>query len=305
MHKRLSYLLSISTLLLLYGCAIGQTQAPPSFPTDPVPSVTPAMTASLTPTPVIEISPEIPGNWKLVWSDEFEGTQLDTSRWTTCYWWADTGCTIISNNELEWYQPGNVTVQNGKLILEAREQQVEGLNGEIYPYTSGMVSSGRSSSELTESPRFSFQYGYVEMRAKIPAGQGIWPAFWMLPLTHVSRPEIDIMEILGHEPDTVKFYYHYVDSEGDRADSGGEWVGPDFSEDWHTFGVDWQPDRITWYVDGVQRFEFTDTSAISSEPMYILLNLAVGGDWPGAPDESTMFPSQYMIDYVRVFQRHE
>jgi len=307
MIQRFYILFSLLPLLLLFGCTVAPTPVPSSYPIDAQTTapVDPNGGATLTITPVASFSdptPAVPGDWKLVWADEFEGKKLDSNRWTTCYWWADSGCTIISNHELEWYQPRNVSIQDGNLVLEARKEQVEGPDGKMFPYTSGMVSSGRATSEMGELPRYSFQYGYVEMRAKIPAGRGIWPAFWLLPITHESRPEIDIMEILGHEPGNIKFNYHYIDADGNKADTGSEWAGPDFSQDWHTFGVDWAPDQITWYVDGVKRYEMTDAASISSEPMYILLNLAVGGDWPGSPDGNTVFPSQYLIDYVRVYQ---
>lgn len=242
------------------------------------------------------------GQWDLVFADEFNGPALDKSRWTTCYWWDQHGCTIVTNNELEWYQPGNVSIQDGKLVLQAMRQDVQGLDGKTYPYTSGMVSSGRASSDLSQSPGFAFQYGFAEIRARIPQGKGLWPAFWMLPITHQSKPEIDVMEILGDNTKQTHMNYHYVGFNQEEADASAKWDGPDFSQDWHTFGVDWEPDQITWYVDGVVRFKFTEASYIPAEPMYLLLNLAVGGDWPGNPDGSTAFPSNYEVDYLRVYQ---
>jgi beta-glucanase (GH16 family) len=123
-----------------------------------------------------------------------------------------------------------------------------------------------------------------------------------LPASYESRPEIDAMEILGDSTSVQHMNFHYVKADGSKGDAGANWSGPDFSAGWHTFGVDWEPDTIVWYVDGVERWRFGDPSAIPHEPMYLLVNLAVGGSWPGAPDASTPFPSFYDIDYIRVWQ---
>jgi beta-glucanase (GH16 family) len=98
-------------------------------------------------------------------------------------------------------------------------------------------------------------------------------------------------------------HYHYPNGTDNGGDNGKEWTGPDFSAGWHTFGVDWEPNAITWYVDGVERRTYTDTSNITSKPMFLLANLAVGGSWPGSPDASTQFPALYQIDYIRVWQK--
>jgi beta-glucanase (GH16 family) len=245
------------------------------------------------------------GDWNLLFSDDFDGVSLDPDRWTTCYWWDNAGFTNLGNNELEWYQPYNVSVSNGVLKLRAQEQTINASDGITYHYTSGMVTTGRSTWDTSAPTRFVFQYGYAEMRARVPGGQGLWPAFWMLPDTHNSRPEIDVMEILGHEPDVLHMNFHYLYDDGSRGDSGTDWKGPDFSADWHTFGVDWQPDAIVWYVDGIERWRYTDVAHIPSQPLYLLANLAVGGDWPGPPDEMTPFPSFFEIDYVRVWKRKD
>lgn len=272
---------------------------PPKETHAPTTQVSPSMTP--TPKPPKPLGPT--GSWKLMFSDEFNTMVLDQNRWKTCHWWGEDGCTISTNDELEWYQPNNVRVQDGMLVLEAQKQEVHGSDGKSYQYTSGMVSSGRATSDRTQSPGFSFKYGFAEIRARVPSGQGLWPAFWMLPITHNPKPEIDIVEILGNDPDTIKMFYHYLSAEGNIAKSGGEWIGPDYSQDWHIFGVDWQPDQIIWYVDGVTRFKFTEAAYIPAEPMYLILNLAVGGNWPGSPNADTSFPSRFEIDYVRVFQR--
>ena len=273
--------------------------ATPQHTISPSPSETPPTVPSATPPPSQPVGQA--GNWLLLFNDEFDGHTLETGKWTTCYWWDDNGCTIITNDELEWYQPENVRVQDGLLVLQATEQVVNASNGRTYDYTSGMVSTGRSTDDADAPLPFAFQYGYAEIRALIPAGKGLWPAFWMLPITHESLPEVDIMEILGHAPDILEMHYHYREND-QKLVAGSQWQGPDFSQDWHTFALDWRPDALIWYVDGVERWRFTDASVIPAEPMYLLINLAVGGEWPGSPDAATVFPSLLLVDYVRVWQ---
>ena len=241
------------------------------------------------------------GGATLVFADEFNGTTLNTSTWQTCSWWSSTTCSIESNNEMELYTRNNVTVSNGVLDLQARKETAVAWNGKTYGYTSGMVSSGGRSGQV--APGFTYKYGYAEARVKIPAGQGLWPAFWTLPSDYSWPPEIDAMEILGDTPNVTHMTYHYTDASGAQKGPGTSWTGADFSADWHVFGVDWQPDAIVWYVDGIERARFTDASAITAKPQYLLLNLAVGGNWPGPPSASTAFPTDYLVDYVRVWDR--
>jgi beta-glucanase (GH16 family) len=164
-----------------------------------------------------------------------------------------------------------------------------------------MVMTGGRKGETP--PGFTFTYGYAEARVRVPNGKGLWPAFWLLPATYESRPEIDAMEILGDSPTVQRMAFHYVAPDGTKADAAATWSGPDFSAGWHTFGVDWEPDAIVWYVDGVERFRYANSSTVTSSPMYVLLDLAVGGDWPGAPDATTVFPAYFDVDYVRIWQR--
>ena len=261
---------------------------PPATPTS-VPTASP--TPSGNPQPIGQT-----GNWKMIFNDEFNSSSLDTNKWRTCFWWADTTCSIETNHELELYNPQDILVQNGVLQLRAQKRDMVAWNGSTYHYTSGMVMSGGRSGSV--APEFSFTYGYAEARVKVPAGKSLWPAFWMLPISYNSRPEIDIMEILGDRPDIYHMNYHYI-----GGDQGSSWTGPDFSAGWHVIGLDWEPDAIVWYVDGVERYRFTNKSYISHEPEYLLLNLAVGGDWPGSPDSNTPFPSTFDVDYVRVWQK--
>ncbi|MDQ1391157.1 MAG: hypothetical protein QOF30_134 [Acidimicrobiaceae bacterium] len=251
-------------------------------------------TASANPLPVGST-----GGANLVFSDEFNGTTLNTTNWHTCAWWSSTTCSIETNNELELYTKNNVSVNNGVLTLQARSESAVGWNGKTYNYTSGMISSGGRSGEI--APGFTFRYGYMEARVKVPAGQGLWPAFWTLPADYSWPPEIDAMEILGQNPAVQNMTYHYVNSGGTATSVGSTWTGPDFSAGWHTFGVDWQPDAMVWYVDGIARWRLTDAAAITSKASYLVLNLAVGGNWAGSPNASTVLPADYLVDYVRVW----
>lgn len=238
----------------------------------------------------------------LVFADEFDQDALDQSRWTTCYWWDDGGCTNSGNQELQWYLPGNVSVEGGVLRLEARREQVRGSDGVSHPYTSGMVTTGRSADDQAEQPRFGFRYGRVEARMRMPEGKGLWPALWLLPLTHESRPEIDVMEVLGDTPSTLRAHFRYVD-DGDRVTVGHTWEGADSSAEWHTYGLRWTPEELVWLVDGEEQWRFDEEEHVPDEPMYLLVNLAVGGEWPGEPAPSTDFPAALEVDHVRVWQR--
>ena len=246
--------------------------------------------------------------WNLIFSDEFLGTSLDPDKWTTCYWWDDNGCTIASNAELQWYQPDDVLVEDGLLKLRAQKRRIKAYRSKArgytaYDYTSGIISTGRDTSHKAAPVRFKFRYGYAEIRAKIPKGKGLWPAFWLLPENHNSKPEIDVMEIYGNQPNIIKMRFHYNNSNGRHSKRGNNWAGPDFSTNFHRFAVYWRSDAIIWFVDGVERWRYEDKAHIPNVPMYLLVNLAVGGIGPGAPDTSTLFPSYYEIDYVRVWRR--
>jgi beta-glucanase (GH16 family) len=243
--------------------------------------------------------------WQLLFQDEFEGDALDADKWVRCYWWSewadDGGCTIVTNAELQWYQPENVLVEGGHLTLQARQQRIHASNGQAYDYTSGIVTTGRAAYDRTLPPKFAFQYGYAEIRAKVPAGQGLWSAFWLLPEVHRPTPEIDVLEVLGHDPTTLHMFLHHSDKNGEYLSSGETLVGTDLAAGWHTYGVLWTPHALVWYLDGAEARRVDDPALIPHTPMYLLLNLAVGGDWPGAPDASTPFPGNYEIDYVRVW----
>jgi beta-glucanase (GH16 family) len=230
---------------------------------------------------------DIPSGWRLILDEDFDGAAVDPQRWDTLYPNAkDEGCTIASNEELEWYQRDDVLVENSLLRLRAQRRSVNG-----FAYTSGCVSS---------HDRFYYQYGYLEMRARVPAGRGLWPALWMMPQTRVYPPEIDILELLGHDTHTAYMTYHYGPYEQLRS-IGEKFKGPDFAADFHRFGLLWQPRLLVWTIDGVERHRL-ESEHVADMPMYLRINLAVGGKWPGAPDAATRFPAYYEIDWIRVWQ---
>jgi beta-glucanase (GH16 family) len=278
------------------------TSAPTTTTTQAPTTTTTAAPTTTTTTAAPVLQPQGPsGKWRMTFSDEFSSSSLNESKWTDCYWWATNGCTNEGNNELEWYMPDNVSQSDGKLHMTAKRQVILGTTGKTYQYTSGMVTNGRDMSTYGGPSRHEFTYGYVEARVKVPKGKGLWPAVWLLPVDNGWPPEIDVMEYLGHEPNKVHMTHHWSEN-GQHKQSGSSYSGPDFSQGYHTFGVNWQPDSITWYIDGVERKRFTNASAIPNEPMYVLLNLAVGGNWPGSPDANTPFPSTYSADWVRIWK---
>ncbi|WP_423744776.1 glycoside hydrolase family 16 protein (plasmid) [Haladaptatus sp. SPP-AMP-3] len=234
-------------------------------------------------------------DWTLSWRDEFDAGYIDTGIWNF-----ETGNNNgWGNNELEYYQRDNAWTENGHLVIEAREEQVNG-----YDYTSA---------RMTTQGKYNKQYGRVDVRAKLPYGQGIWPAIWMLgsDIGSVGWPdcgEIDIMELIGSDPDTVHGTVHGPDSGG--AGVGGSYSQSNwFSDAYHTFTLTWYPDAIKFFVDGQQFFVTTlyDAQNAGREwvfddgPFFFLLNVAVGGDWPGAPDASTQFPQRMEVDYICVY----
>lgn len=232
------------------------------------------------------------GNMQLVFSDEFTGQSLDEKKWNPCYpWWDGNGCTNENNKEWQWYQPSNISIKDGILHLTGEKESVKPQgNPYTYEYTSGMIASKEH-----------WQYGYTEVRAKVPEGKGLWPALWQLPQDGEWPPEIDIVEVLGDKSDVALFSNHWGKADDPKKDVD-TYVGQDFSQDFHTYGLNWQKDAITWFVDGVPVKKYTNTNNIPHKPMYFLANLAIGGTLPGDVDESTSFPTDFQIDYVRVYK---
>jgi beta-glucanase (GH16 family) len=243
----------------------------------------------------------VPAGYSLVFSDEFNGGSVDSSKWNTRYRW---GPNWIINNEQQYYVDtlnnpsfghspfefggGNMTINAirtpGHLWGSANSQ----------PWLSGA---------LTTFGKFKMRYGYVEMRARLPAGQGLWPAFWLLHQhDHDRRPEIDVVEMLGGNPNTVYQTYHYYDNYTLRSTPSFTVNNANYSSGFHTYGMKWEPGRIIWYVDGQETNRFEDGN-VSWEEMYILVNLAVGGAWGGNADGNTPSPSRFTIDYIRAYQQ--
>ncbi|MBV9430395.1 MAG: glycoside hydrolase family 16 protein [Hyphomicrobiales bacterium] len=161
-----------------------------------------------------------------------------------------------------------------------------------YRYTSGLITTQRSFSQL---------YGVFEVRARMPRGQGLWPAFWLLPTDRSWPPEIDVLEILGNQP-TVLHTNAHSNASGKHTDAAAVVQVPDSSAAFHTYSVDWEKDEIKWYFDGVEVAR-APTPADMNKPMYLLANLAVGGNWPGDPDSSTHFPAAFAIKWIRAWRR--
>ncbi len=246
-------------------------------------------------------------SWTLVWSDEFNrpsSSSPDTAKWTF-----DLGGNGWGNNELETYtsRTENAYLQDGVLVIEARQEDFTGADGVARHYTSA---------RLKTLGHFAQTYGRFEARLKLPAGQGLWPAFWMMGIDagEVGWPqcgEIDIMENIGREPSLVHATIHgpgYSDGggiESTYALPGGQ----RFADDFHVFAVEWERDVIRFYVDDHLYATCTPaelpagTTWVFNRPFFLIMNVAVGGGWPGNPDSTTAFPQQMLVDYVRVYKR--
>jgi beta-glucanase (GH16 family) len=233
----------------------------------PRPRPTPTATVAPTKTPTTT-----PTGY--TFADEFNGSQVDTSLWDTCKTLCDS-----YNNELEGYLSSNVSEHDGYLDLMAAHQQIGG-----YPYTSGKVMSNKQ-----------FTYGHFEARVLIPYGQGYWPAFWLVAVSGKSSNELDIMESINTD---------HTDYMSDHYNLNGQFLHATsetpITDGWHVLALDWQKDKLVWFIDGVAKFSITDPNKIPGTQMNIILNLAIGGDWPGSPNSSTVFPVHFLVDYVRV-----
>jgi beta-glucanase (GH16 family) len=273
---------AVPTVTKTPAAAPVSTSTATSLPATPTPAPastnTPAPAATDTPT-AAATSVTRPG-YRLVFDEEFSGSGIDTSKWNTQLRWGS-----VNPPELEYYAPDAFSFANGVLSIKAEKRSMGGKS-----YTSGVIAS---------FGKYQFTYGYAEMRARMPKGQGLWPAFWLLAANQSSYNEIDTLEILGNEPAKNYMSLHYNSPTGPLSETHS-WTGPDFSADFHTFAVDWSPTALVWYVDGVQRS--TITHDVPAEPMYLLANLAVGGVWPGNPDGTTVIPATLDVDYIRVFQ---
>lgn len=247
-------------------------------------------------------SPMTYEGYTLAWNDEFDAETLSND-WV---FEIGDGCPDLcgwGNNELQYYRRENTELKEGYLVITAKEESRGGKN-----YTS---------SRLKTQGQQNFQFGRIDIRAALPQGQGIWPAFWMLGenITEVPWPacgEIDIMEMIGGNADgrdnTVHGTLHW-DNNGSYASDGGKRSlsdGAILKENFHVYSLIWEENRITWLLDD-EVFHSMDISPAAMDefrkPFFLLINMAVGGNWPGNPDASTRFPQQLAVDYVRVFEK--
>jgi beta-glucanase (GH16 family) len=238
--------------------------------------------------------------YKLLWSDEFNGSSVNTN-----YWEYDLGNGGWGNSELECYTDSNATVANGYLQIQAKQENVDYLG----------VSSQYTSSRMNTNGKFSFQYGRVDIRAKLPVQPGMWPALWFLGSNYgtVGWPacgETDLMELVGSNPDQVVGSIHWLQGNGQEGTLNNNYTlpgGADYSQKFHVFSLIWTASQITMYVDDLPYMTASSSSIFSGTwpfdvPQFLIFNVAVGGDWPGPPTAQTVFPQSMYVDYVRVFQ---
>lgn len=246
---------------------------------------------------------EIPG-WELVWQDEFDTPYINGSKWEH-----EVNAWGGGNNELQYYtdRKENSFIEDGCLVIQALKETYTGPEG-TREYTSA---------RLRTLNKGDWTYGRIDVRAKLPEGQGIWPAIWMLPSDWVyggwpSSGEIDIMELLGQEPNKIYGTVHYGGPGNQHRYHGGNYTLPSgkFSDGFHVFTLIWDTTSIQWYVDGIKYYETSEWYTVNGQypapfdqRFHLILNVAVGGNWPGAPDVTTVFPQQMKVDYVRVYKK--
>jgi len=261
--------------------------------------------------PISPVPPSpAPAGWTLVWSDEFngpDGSAPDLSKWTY-----DTGGKGWGNSELECYTSRlqNAQIKGGHLVITAQQE-----NG---PFVCPDGSTNNyTSARLKTQGLFSQAYGRFEARIKIPTGQGMWPAFWLLGnnIATAGWPrcgELDIMENIGKEPATVHGSLHGPSTTIRTSDATSIFTlpaGQAFADDFHLFAIEWEPGVVRFYVDSNLYATFTDSqwpacgTWVFDHPFFVILNVAVGGNWPGSPDSTTVFPQQMLVDYVRVYTK--
>lgn len=269
MRKIVNFLLTVSFFVLFINCS-----KPSSVQQNTGTAPTPPRTDTT------------PKTYQLVWSDEFNGDHLDTTVWNY-----EIGGNGWGNNELEYYQPNNVTMENGNLVITAKKERV---GGRIY-----------TSSRITTQGKKEFTYGRIEARMKFPVAMGFWPAFWMLgsDIPTVGWPksgETDIMEHINN--DSLIYGTIHWDNNG-HVQSGSKVASSPSS--YHVYDVEWTPTAITWHIDGVSYYStsiLTNNTGAFHNPFFILFNMAIGGNWPGNTIDESILPAKMYVDYVRVYQ---
>ena len=245
--------------------------------------------------------------YTLVWSDEFEGNSIDESKWS---FEIGDGCDISEdlcgwgNNELEYYtdRTENAYLSDGNLVIKAKKESSLYLGKHQY-----------TSARMVTKNKGDWKYGRIDVRAKLPIGQGLWPAIWMLPTENVyggwpKSGEIDIMEYLGHKPSEVLGTIHYGHDFWRYNSQYLELEEGTFADDFHVFTVLWDENCIQFQMDGINigvpntRSTVLPTTYPFDQDFHLILNVAVGGNLPGSPDASTVFPQTMEVDYVRVYQ---
>lgn len=243
-------------------------------------------------------------NYNLVFTDEFQGDSLDSSKWNTALTW---GPDLVVYNQLQYYVDTQNTPDFGYSPFS--------LDGEFLTITASETpESLRSaaneqawlSGALTTAGKFDFTYGYAEASVELQAGRGLWPAFWMLSTDFDNlKPELFVMEYDGSKPNSLFHNYNYTDSDGNLR-SPGQWEvsSAAFADGFQKVGVAWSPEELLFYINDIPRYRIVGEN-VSSQNMYLILSLAVGGIWPGAPDGTTPSPNSIRVDYVRVYQAVE
>jgi beta-glucanase (GH16 family) len=249
-----------------------------------------AVTASTQPAEGSPVAPAPAGDWHLSFDDEFDS--LNTSVWTNGhYWWDGNGGSQSA------FEPANVSDADGILSLTARRQQSTEEDGEVDPYSSGLIQSGGI--QGVSSPGFSFTYGYIETRAMFAPGKSMSSTLWMLPVSHQDNQELDLLENYGKSPNVVSGSVHNWPNAGQSVSHRDP---SNLDTTWHTYGVDWEPNQITWYVDGKKMGSCSNASLIPQQAMYLIMNLTAGGSFAGAVSARTPAESSWQVDYIRVWQ---
>ena len=244
---------------------------------------------------------QVPAGYLLHWNDEFNGDTLNSKYWNIETWWAGA-----YNNELQSYtkSQNNIILNNGYLYLRAQKETP--FNPNQPGYTSGRI---------TTQDKVEIQYGYWEIKAKLPSGIGTWPAIWMLNSKIDSIPwpysgEIDIMEHVGYDENRVFFSIHNEDLFGNvhGTNQQGVYYNEEIEDDFHIYSVEWNENEIKGFVDDVQYFNISKLSNFNysqwpyDSPFFLIINLAIGGDWGGVQGvDNSIFPSSFIIDYARMF----
>lgn len=256
--------------------------------------------------------------WDLTFSEEFSSASYDPAKLTPCFDWNYGGCTGSFNQGREYYAASQIQVSNGvaHLVAEPTSPPIASnacQNGSC-TYLSGLLSTARPRADNSSAYLYKFTYGYVEARLKLIGTQGFFTAFWMLPTdtSYTYRTEIDILEHLGHDPQTMFMTYHYNNrSTSFAVNSGvgnnGACPAKDYTSDFHRFGIDWQADHVAWYIDGIKCAQFDGTAAtIENGPMQIILDVMVDNVWQRSWNvgllDSTLV-RDLGVDYIRVFQQ--